>query len=190
MAMSYMTHTLTMTCMLAAFLGVARARRTGLVRWAWFAGAGIGLGSLIRPLDGLIVGLLAGLWAIGIGGRRLPFRALAAAGAGAVLLGALALPYNQRLIGSATGSPIMRYMDEHHGQNSNAYGFGPDRGMGWPTDAYPGHTPFESLINVELNGSSLNTELFGWSTGSLALIAVLLLSGGMRRPDYRSEERR
>jgi hypothetical protein len=56
--------------------------------------------------------------------------------------------------------------------------------MGWPTDAYPGHTPFESLINAELNGSSLNAELFGWSTGSLALIALLLFSRRMRRPDY------
>jgi hypothetical protein len=57
--------------------------------------------------------------------------------------------------------------------------------MGWPTDAYPGHTPFESLINDELNASSLSVELFGWSAGSLALIALLILSGGLRRQDYR-----
>jgi 4-amino-4-deoxy-L-arabinose transferase-like glycosyltransferase len=184
MAMSYMTHTINLTCALLAFLGVARARRTGLSRWAWLAGLGVGVGSLIRPLEGLIVGALTAAWAFGIGGKRLRFSSLAALGAATVFTGALTLPYNKMLIGEATASPIMRYMDEHHGHNSNAYGFGPDRGMGWPTDAYPGHTPFESLINAELNGSSLNVELFGWSTGSLALLAILLLSGGMRRADY------
>ena len=184
MAMSYMNHTFTMTCTLLAFLGVARARRTGLARWAWLAGAGVGVASLIRPLEGLIVGALTAAWALGVGGKRLKFPALAALAAATVLTGALTLPYNQKLIGQATASPIMRYMDLHHGHNSNAYGFGPDRGMGWPTDAYPGHTPFESLINAELNGSSLNVELFGWSTGSLALMALLILSGGLRRADY------
>lgn len=184
MAMSYMTHTLTMACTLLAFLGVARARRTGLSRWAWLAGIAVGAGSLIRPLEGLIVGAITAAWAIGVGGRRLKFPALAALATGTILVGALTLPYNKMLIGEATGSPIMRYMDEHHGHNSNAYGFGPDRGMGWATDAYPGHTPFESLINAELNGSSVNVELFGWSTGSLALMAILIFSGGLRRADY------
>ncbi len=184
MAMSYMTHTLNLTCALLAFLGVARARRTGLTRWAWVAGAGVGIGSLMRPLEGLIVGAITAAWAFGIGGKRLRISSLAALGVATVITGALTLPYNKLLIGEAAASPIMRYMDEHHGHNSNAYGFGPDRGMGWPTDAYPGHTPFESLINAELNGSSLNVELFGWSTGSLVLVAILLLSGGMRRADY------
>ena len=184
MAMSYMTHTLNLTCALLAFLGVARARRTGLVGWACLAGFGVGAGSLIRPLEGLIVGALTAAWAFGIGGKRLRFASLAALGAATVFTGALTLPYNKMLIGEAAASPIMRYMDKHHGHNSNAYGFGPDRGMGWPTDAYPGHTPFESLINNELNGSSLNIELFGWSTGSLALLAILIFSGGMRRADY------
>jgi hypothetical protein len=40
------------------------------------------------------------------------------------------------------------------------------------------------LINAELNGSSLNVELFGWSTGSLALIALLILSQGIRKWDW------
>ncbi len=184
MAMSYMTHTLTMTCALAAWLGVARARRTGLLRWAWLAGASAGAGTLIRPLDGLIAGALAGAWAIGIGGKRLKFSALAALATATVLMSALTLPYNKMLIGDAMASPLMRYADERYGRDSAAYGFGPNRGMGWPTDAYPGHTPFESLINAELNGSSLNVDLFGWSTGALALMAILILSGGLRRPDY------
>ena len=184
MAMNYMTHTLNLTCALLAFLGVARARRTGLSRWAWLAGFGVGAGSLIRPLDGLIVGALAAAWAIGVGGKRLKFSALAALAAGTVIMGATTLPYNKMLIGEATASPMMRYADERYGKGTASYGFGANRGMGWPTDAYPGHTPFESLINAELNGSSLNVELFGWSTGSLALIVLLIFSGDMRRADY------
>jgi len=184
LAMSYMTHTATMTCSLLAFLGVARARRTGLLRWACLAGIGVGLGSTIRPLDGLIAAVLTAAWAIGPGGRRLRFPALAALGAATCLAGALALPYNKALTGSAITSPLMQYTDEQYGAKSNAYGFGPDRGLGWPTDAYPGHTPFEAVINAELNGATVNTELFGWSTGSILLIGALLVSGAVRRADY------
>jgi hypothetical protein len=184
LAMSYMNHTLAMTCALLGFWGVARARRTGLARWAWLAGAGIGAASLNRPLEGLILGVLTAAWAIGIGGNRLKFSALAGLAAATMLTAAVTLPYNKLLVGKATASPIMLYMDKHHGRNSNAYGFGPDRGMGWATDAYPGHTPFEALINAELNGSSLNVDLYGWSTGSLVLIAILIFSRGLRRTDY------
>jgi hypothetical protein len=183
-SMSYMTHTLTMTCALLGVLGVAWARRTGLVRWAWLAGIGVGVGSVIRPLDGLIVATLVGLWAIGLGGKHLKFPALAAIAAGTCFTGAIALPYNRALTGDFLASPLMQYLDEHYGKNSGAYGFGPDRGLGWATDAYPGHTPFEALINAELNSASLNADLFGWSTGSLLLIAVIICSGGTRKSDY------
>jgi hypothetical protein len=40
------------------------------------------------------------------------------------------------------------------------------------------------VINAELNAATVNTELFGWSTGSLVLIAVLILAGRKRRSDY------
>jgi hypothetical protein len=184
LAMSFMTHTFTMTCALVAFLGVARARRTELTRWAWLAGLGAGAGSLIRPLDGAIVAVLAGAGALGLGGARLKFAALAALAAGTVLTGAVALPYNKALTGDASRSPLIDYTDKYYGPRTNAYGFGPERGRGWPLDPYPGHTPFEALINAELNGASVNAELFGWGTGSLFLIGILLFSGAMRRPDY------
>jgi hypothetical protein len=184
LAMSFMTHTVTMTCALLAFLGVAKARRTGLARWAWLAGTGCGVGSLIRPLDGLIIGALAGAWAIGMGGKRLKLPALAALATATLITAAAALPYNKALTGDPTASPLMRYTDEHYAPKANAYGFGPERGLGWPTDAYPGHTPFEALINAELNGACLNTDLFGWSSGSLLLVVIMLLSGALRRADY------
>lgn len=184
LAMSYMTHTITMTFAVAALLGVAKARRTGLTRWAWLAGFAVGAGSVVRPLDGLIVAALAGGWALGSGGARQKVRVVAALVAGTALTGALVLPYNKALTGDATRTPMNEYRDKHYGPKSNAYGFGPERGLGWPLDAYPGHTPFEALINAELNGASVNTDLFGWSTGSLILIAGLLVSRGMRRSDY------
>lgn len=183
-SMSYMNHALMMTAELLAFWGIARARRSGLARWALLAGAGVGLGSLIRPLDGLIIAVLAGLWAIGIGGDRLKFTALAAFGLGTALVGAATLPYNWRLTGNPMSSPLMSYLDKRYSPNANAYGFGPDRGLGWATDAYPGHTPFEAVINAQLNASCLNTDLFGWSTGSLALIAICVFAGSLRRPDW------
>ncbi len=184
LAMSFMTHTVTMTFALLALLGVTRARRNGSTAWALLAGAAVGAGSLVRPLDGLIVGVLVGAWAIGVGGTRLKLSGLVALAAGTVLVGALVLPYNKALTGNPTASPLISYLNKQYGPHSNDYGFGPERGMGWPTDAYPGHTPFEALINAQLNGASLNTDLFGWGAGSLCLIAALLFSGALRRPDY------
>jgi hypothetical protein len=170
MAMNFMTHTFTLTCALGAALAVARARATGRVAWGLAAGILIGIGSIIRPLDGLIVGLLLGLWALGLGGQRLRVAAIAALVAGTVLTGALVLPYNRALSGSATTFPLNAYIDEHFGPGRNDYGFGPNRGFGWPLDPNPGHSPVDALINANLNSSSLNAELFGWSTGFLLIL--------------------
>ena len=184
MAMNFMTHTFTMTCALLGFLGVARARRTGKARWAWMAGFGAGVGSFIRPLDGLIVAGLLGLWVIGIGGRRLRLTSIVAFGLGTILAGAAVLPYNRALTGDPTRSSLMAYTDKYYGPKTNAYGFGPQRGLGWALDPYPGHTPLESLLNAQLNAFSVNIELLGWSAGSLLLAAAILFSGALRRSDY------
>jgi hypothetical protein len=117
-------------------------------------------------------------------GVRLKFPSLAALATGTLLAGALALPYNKALTGSPTRSPLVDYSSKHYGPKSNDYGFGPERGQGFPIDPYPGHTPFEALILAELNGACISADLFGWSTGSMCLLAVLLTSGSMRRPDY------
>jgi Dolichyl-phosphate-mannose-protein mannosyltransferase len=183
MGMNFMTHLLTLACALAGFVSLGRARRTGNARWAWLAGAMAGAGSLIRPLDGLIAAGLIGLWAIGLGGRRLKFSSLVALGAGTILMAAANLPYNRALTGSLTRSPLLAYTDEHYGPHSNDYGYGPERGWGWGMDPYPGHTPFESVINAELNGASINTELLGWATGSLILIAIAVFAGKWTRSD-------
>lgn len=183
LGMSFMTHQLTLTCVLGAALGIVHARRTGGLWWGLLAGGAIGAVSLIRPLDGVIVGSLILLWAIGVGGTRLRPAPLAGLVAGALAVGALVLPYNQMLTGHPLRVPINEYFDKHYAPNANAYGFGPDRGMGWAIDPNPGHSPLDGVINTNLNTFSINTELFGWSTGSLLLVAWLLCSGGLRRED-------
>lgn len=184
MGMNFMTHMLTLTCALLAALAVIRSRRTGKVLWAFAAGAAAGFITLIRPLDGLIAGGVIGLWVIGIGGKRLKITSIVGFALGCVLVALIQLPYNKMLTGNPMVFPINAYNDKYHGHNSNAYGFGPDRGMGWPLDPNPGHGPIDALINANLNTFSINIELFGWSIGSLLLIALLLFSGTMKKSDY------
>jgi hypothetical protein len=183
LSMSLMTDVATMTCTLAAALAVIRARESGNVGWALLAGAAIGVSSLIRPLQGFITAILFGLWAIGLGGRRLRLPALAGLVLATALTGAAVFPYNRYLTGKSSQFPIVAYTDKHFGKNSNAYGFGPDRGQGWPLDPFPGHGPRDAAVNSALNIFSLNTELFGWGMGSLALAAMAVLSGKLHPSD-------
>jgi hypothetical protein len=184
MGINYMTHMFTLTCFLSAAVGVIRARSTQHARWGWFAGAAVGMGSLIRPLDGLIAGVLIGLWVIGIGGKRLQIPAIVGFTAGAILIGAIVLPYNKLLTGDMLTFPLNKYLDEHFGAGRNNLGFGPDRGYGWALQPFPGHSPLGALINAELNTFSINTELFGWAAGSLLFTAFFLSSGALRKSDY------
>jgi 4-amino-4-deoxy-L-arabinose transferase-like glycosyltransferase len=183
LGMSYMPHQLTLLCALVAAIGIARARQTGAWWWGLAAGAGVGATSLIRPLDGVIVGALIGLWAIGLGAARLRLASLAGLAVGTLAFGALVFPYNRMLTGHPLTFPINAYVDEHYAPNANAYGFGPDRGMGWPTDPNPGHTPFDGIINANLNTFGINTDLFGWAVGSLLFVTWLVTSGAWRRQD-------
>ena len=175
MGMNFLTHTFTLTCALLAVLGIVRARQTGRARWAWAAGLALGVCSLIRPLEALIMAGLLGVWAIGFGGERLPARSFAGFVAATGLVAALIFPYNQQLTGSWKVFPINSYTDKHFGVNSNAYGFGADRGMGWPIDPFRGHGVADGVVNANLNTFQINTELFGWSMGSLWPFFVFLL---------------
>jgi 4-amino-4-deoxy-L-arabinose transferase-like glycosyltransferase len=184
MAMNFMTHILTLCCALAAALAVIRSRKTNNALWALAGGMAAGFVTLIRPLDGIIVGGLVGLLAIGVGGKRLKLLSIAGFGLGCILIGATQLGYNKLLTGNPMTFPINAYNDKYHGHNSNAYGFGPDRGMGWEIDPNPGHGPVDAIINANLNTTSINFELFGWSTGSLLFFALILFSGTMTKEDY------
>lgn len=183
LAMGFMAHMLTLLCALLGALGVAWARETSQDRWAWLGGAALGWLSLTRQLDALIAAFLVGLWAIGVGGRRLRVTAVAGLVLGSMLVGALQLPYNALYTGSGLAFPIMEYNARLFGAGANAYGFGPDRGMGWELDPFPGHGPLDAIVNTNLNTTALNVELFGWATGSLLAIYLLVLVGPLRRSD-------
>lgn len=184
LSMSYMNHNLTLACALAAAVLVARSRRTGGLGSAALAGVMVGLGTIVRPLDGLMAGVLVGLWGIGVGAPRLRLPAIGAFVLGATLTGAAVLPYNAALSGSATRFPLNAYIDDTFGPGRNDFGFGPKQGFGWELDPFPGHSPVEGVINANLNIFSLNAELFGWGTGSLLLVALALLCGRPRRSDW------
>ena len=184
MGMNFMTHMFTLTCALAATLWIMRARETGKAYWAIWSGLALGIMSLIRPVDGLIMAALLGLWAIGFGGRRVKFLTIAALISTTGLVSLLVLPYNYVLTGNPIVFPINAYTDQRFGVNSNAFGFGPDRGMGWAIDPNPGHSPLDGLINANLNTFSINIELFGWSIGSLLLIAVFFFSFRFQKTDF------
>lgn len=183
LGMSYMSQSATLAAALAATLGVLRARRTGQDRWAWLGGLALGLVATIRQLDGMIMAALLGLWAIGLGGKRLRIGATAGLVIGSMLVAAGLLAYNRVFTGKASVFPIMRYNDLRYGPGSNAYGFGPDRGMGWPSDPGPGHNVRDAIINTNLNLTATQVELFGWAAGSLLLVYLFLLYGRFRQSD-------
>lgn len=184
MAMNFMTHTFTLTCALVAAVSVIKARKTEKALWGWAGGCAVGVASLIRPLEGLLLGALIGLWVIGVGGRRLKASAIAAFILGVVITGGIVLPYNKALTGQATLFPLNAYLNKEFGPGRNDLGFGPDRGLGWALQPFPGHTPLGSLVNANLNIFSLNIETLGWSIGSLLLVALLVLCAKKHKSDY------
>ncbi len=184
LAMSFMTHTWTLTCALAATAAVARLRRDPQARWAVLGGAAIGMVSIIRPLEGLIVALLLGVWSLGARGARWRFAPSAVLTFVTAAVGALVLPYNRFLTGSARIFPIEAYADRLYGKGSNALGFGPNRGLGWALDPYPGHGWRDVLVNTNLNISGVNAELLGWATGSLVVIALLVYGARLKKSDW------
>jgi hypothetical protein len=184
LAMSYMNHTFTFTAALIAALGIARSRRGARVAWPLAAGAGAGVVGLIRPLEGMIVAVLLGLWALAPRQRRWDLIPAIAFSVGTLVVGGLVFPYNKALTGDPKVFPIMQYTDSHYGPGTNALGFGANRGLGWGgLDPLPGHGPLDVLINANLNGTSVNLELLGWATGSLLPLALLLFLMPWRRGD-------
>jgi 4-amino-4-deoxy-L-arabinose transferase-like glycosyltransferase len=184
MGMNFMTHTFTLTCALIAALAVAWARRTRKARWGWLGGFATGMVSLIRPLDGLVMAGLLGLWAAGVGGQRLTASSFAGLVLGSLMVGSAVLPYNYWLTGDPAEFPLNAYFTKYYGPNTNALGFGPERGVGWSIDPFPGHSPIDAFVNANLNIFSVNIELFGWSIGSLVFVILLLFSKAIRKSDY------
>ena len=184
MGMSYMSHISTLVFALVAAILMLREFKTLNILYALGAGVAIGIVGLIRPLDAAAFGLLVGIWTL-VKHSTWKSRSLAALAlfAGTAASSALMLPYNKILTGNALSLPIDFYYAKYFGPFSNAFGFGPDRGLGWGLDAFPGHSPFEAAINTALNVFQLNTELFGWGIGSLLFATLFLFSGTLAKKD-------
>lgn len=177
MGMNFMSHMFMLTCGLAAGLALLSAIKQP--RWilGLTVGAFIGLLSLIRPMDSLVIGSLLSAVVLLALKNRLRWKILTGIVAGAVVLGGLVLPYNQAITGHPLEMPLNRYYSQYYGPNTYALGFGADRGINWAIDPLPGYSPLEALMNAALNLFSVNIELFGWATGSLFLVGLALLWG-------------
>lgn len=172
-AASLMPHTLTLTLILFAWWLVLRSEDTGRRRARAMVLAGLAMGLIFaaRPLDGLVMGVLTGLWIVT--GRESPILRAAQYSAGAVAVAALLLAYNAVITGNALLLPLTDYLNRHWGPGANAYGFGPDIGPpgGWVSlDLWPGHSALEALLNTVESVTSLEFDMLGWPIGSLALV--------------------
>ncbi len=184
MGMNFMTHMLSLTAALGAALAVARLLRTGRLAWAWIGGVAIGALSLVRPLEGLVMAVLLGIWSLTSRTSRRPRLNTALLAAASIAVAALTLPYNRALTGNMFESPLSLYATTHYGPGTNDLGFGSNRGWGWTgLDPFQGHDVVDAAINTGFNIFAVNVELFGWASGSLLFI-LLLASWKPRSPDH------
>lgn len=186
LAMSFMTHTFTMFAAVTASYALMRLwKRPARVGWAILCGAFIGVVSLIRPLEGLAAAMTFGLWALSFGAVRRRVVNVVTMGLSSAAVAAVQFPYNKALTGDPFKFPIMLYTDKMYGKDSNALGFGPNRGLGWTgLDPFPGHGAIDVAVNANLNLFQINCELLGWAIGSMLLLAFALFSRQMRRVDW------
>lgn len=187
MGASLMSHPLTLVLVLGAWRLIMVEGRHRAAAWA-LAGLLMGALFLTRPLEGVLIGLATGLWAMSrVGLKALSgWITLAAFGAGCIALGALVFPYNQMLTGHALVTPIDQYFDHLWHKGANRLGFGADIGSpdSWGgVDIWRGHWPLEALIEQQFNLKSMNVELLGWALGSLLLVYVHLIWGLLSRMD-------
>ncbi len=182
---SFMTHALTLALCAGGWLLVAQRRPQA----AFLGGAALGALCLVRPLEGVVVGALTGVWTLcrrDDGERRSPLAHVPLYALGCIAGASLLLLYNAALGGDAFAFPINAYLDRIWYPGANALGFGPNVGNppGWHVqDPLPGHGVWDALYNANQNLYNLNFELFGWCSGSLVLGAVHLLAGRWSRLD-------
>jgi hypothetical protein len=177
MGMSFMSHVATLALALAASLLTIRGvRKTSPIMLVW-SGLGIGVIGMIRPLDAGIVGVLLASWVL-FNATTWKSRILNSGllTIGAMVISLLTLQYNVIVTGNAALSPSDAYYNKYFWPNVMAIGFGPERGMHWGLDAFPGHSPAEAVVNAALNVFLLNTELFGWAAGSLLLVILFAVA--------------
>lgn len=184
MAMSFMSHIFSLAASLAAAVATLKFRKNNSIKYLLGSAAMVGVVGLIRPLDGLIVFFLLAtlivLQAVRIKAKVLNLFIFTSV---FVVTSALIFPYNKAVTGSFTLLPMDFYYDNYFRKGVMSLGFGIDRGFDWGLDAFPGHSPFEAVLNASLNVFSVNTELFGWMTGSLIFVLIFVFSKSPAKRD-------
>jgi len=166
----FMAHPLTaVLTMLAVFaFERASARATGWGGWSLLAGIAAGALVLTRAIDAVVAVVAIGITALC--DRRFIHSLIPAAiaGAAAVSLAALSLPYNAAVTGDATYPPHMAWSDSRWGPGVDRLGFGPGIGIReWKNlDPLPGHGVADVVLNLNKNFFLVSTDLFGWAFGS------------------------
>ncbi|WP_170376771.1 glycosyltransferase family 39 protein [Ruegeria atlantica] len=190
MSASLMSHTFALFLVLLAWLLILRAEEGELKRavlLVFVAGLALGWLFLTRNLDGLLLGILTGLFLLWRGGAlRHPLTVLSYS-VGCVATGSLIFFYNYYF----TGDPLLTTLSDYYQRiwvdGSNAFGFGQNIGSpeGWGhMELRPHeHSPFEGLVNTLTNISALHTDFMGWGIGSLVFVWILLIYGRINATD-------
>jgi hypothetical protein len=185
---SLMTHPLVLALTLGAWCLTSMARTRAATDWrtvsalVFMAGLMMGWIFLTRAVEGVLIGGLTGFWILWYFGRQFRVLPVLAYGMGCLATGSLYFLYNLHMTGDPLLTPLMVYVNAFWGDGANAFGFGPEIGPpgGWGLlDIWPGHSPPEAVINLNNSVNALNTELFGWTIGSLSLLLIYLI---WRRP--------
>jgi 4-amino-4-deoxy-L-arabinose transferase-like glycosyltransferase len=168
---SWMNHLPTMTLIVLGSLALLRGvRRPGAWVSAGLGGVGLGLATLVRPLEGVAFGLPATVWLLALGWREpAARRKVMAFAAGGCLTVGLLLVYNW----VQHGSPATFGFDLQ---------WGPGHGLGFHQPPWgPPHTP---LRGVELlNGYLLALQLVFFDAPAPSLIPALAALLLVRRLD-------
>ena len=177
LSMSFMSHALSLALALVVALGTVRAVRTGGWLPALTAGLSLGILGMSRPLEGVALGMLAGIPLLVAAIRHRRGVALIGGTIGMAITGGLGLVYNRVITGSPWIFPAERLFDREYGPGRYGIGFGPEKGVGWTgLDPFPGHGPVDVIVNAVLNGFMVNIELFGWATGAVGIVVLGALS--------------
>jgi hypothetical protein len=131
---------------------------------------------LVRPLDAVLLGAVAGVLALAGGVPRWRPRSVVSGLAASAMGAAGLLWYNARQTGRALYTPQMMWTDRRWGVGLDRLGFGNDIGIPeWrQIDPVPGHGLLDVVLNLNKNLFMTQSELHGWAMGSLWLAAVLL----------------
>jgi hypothetical protein len=177
LSMSLMSHAFSLALALGAALGTIRAWHTGSWKPAAAGGLALGFLGMSRPLEGVAIGLVTGLPLLVRAWRTRTLGGLSAFAAGTFISGGIGLAYNKLLTGSLLVFPAEPYFDQLYGTGRYGMGFGAAKGLGWTgLDPFPGHGAIDVVVNTVLNSFMINIDLFGWWTGSAAIVALGLFT--------------